>query len=133
MEEAKLTDTLNQHWKNDKSAFGYRMLMKMGWKEDKGLGKNETGSVTHLKVSKREEGAGLGMEKSTDGAGALGWNATATSFNQVLNTLKAAYGTNSDQSDDDGSKKKKKKSSKNKEKKDKKDKKPVPILSLGMK
>lgn len=33
-----LTDTLNQTWKNDKSRFGYRMLQKMGWKEDKGLG-----------------------------------------------------------------------------------------------
>jgi len=84
-------DTLNKKWKDDKSGFGYKMLLKMGWKEDKGLGKNETGSVTHVKVSKREEGLGLGMEQTTDGAGMVGWNATAASFSQVLNTLKEIY------------------------------------------
>ncbi len=135
-----LADTLNKHWKDDKSAFGYRMLMKMGWKEDKGLGKNETGNVSHLKISKREEGLGLGMEKTTDGAGALGWNATALSFNAVLNTLKEAYGPNSNSSGDgeeDESSKKKKKSKKDKDskkaKKAKKEKKAVPIMTVGMK
>ena len=66
--EGGLKDTLNATWKNDKSRFGFKMLQKMGWKEDKGLGKNESGSVSSIKVSKREEGLGLGMEKLTDGA-----------------------------------------------------------------
>ena len=89
---ALLPDTLNARWKEDKSRFGYKMLQKMGWSEDKGLGKNETGAVAAVKLKKREDGAGLGVEKMTDGAGAKGWSETATSFNSVLDTLKGVYG-----------------------------------------
>ena len=63
MDDLVLQDTKNQAWKDDKSRFGFKMLQKMGWKEDKGLGKNDSGSVASIKVSKREEGLGLGMEK----------------------------------------------------------------------
>ena len=55
----KLTDTLNSHWKSNKSNFGFRMLMKMGWQEDQGLGKDLHGEVSHVKVKKRQEGMGL--------------------------------------------------------------------------
>ena len=63
MDDLVLEDTKNKAWKNDKSRFGFKMLQKMGWKEDKGLGKNDSGSVASIKVSKRAEGLGLGMEK----------------------------------------------------------------------
>eukprot|EP01032_Pedospumella_encystans_P028558 gene28558-32257_t len=56
----------------------------MGWKGDTGLGKNETGIVDNVKVSKRETGLGLGMEESADGAGNKAWSETANSFNAVL-------------------------------------------------
>lgn len=98
----------------------------MGWKEDKGLGKHETGSTTHIKAVKREEALGLGMEKSTDGAGDLGWNATASSFNAVLMSLKEAY-----------SNPKSKKELKKQEKRDKKKSKSTSsssqIISVGIK
>ena len=102
LESIKLEDTLNKTWKNgfttsfstfflpffsslslsfflsffkkDKSGFGFRMLQKMGWNEEKGLGKNEDGISTSLKVTKREEGLGLGINK--DSAGNNGWNQT---------------------------------------------------------
>jgi Pin2-interacting protein X1 len=90
-DEVQLKDTLNATWKNDKTRFGFKMLQKMGWKEDKGLGKHETGTVSAVKVSKREEGLGLGMEKLSDGAGNLGWSATAKSFNEVLKVLNESY------------------------------------------
>jgi hypothetical protein len=32
-----LIDTKNQTWKDDKTRFGFKMLQKMGWKEDKGV------------------------------------------------------------------------------------------------
>lgn len=115
-----IPDTLNSAWKNNKSRFGYKMLQKMGWSEEKGLGKNETGEVNAVKLKKREDGVGLGVEKTTDGAGAKGWSETATSFNSVLDILKATY------SKKDKKDKKKKKESKSGES--------VPLrISVGMK
>lgn len=91
--DVKLVDTLNSKWKNDKSAFGFKMLQKMGWKEEEGLGKNATGITSNIKVKRREDGLGLGMESLTDDAGNKGWNSTATSFNEVLDLLKSQYGS----------------------------------------
>ena len=71
-----LPDTKNAAWKNDKSRFGYKFLQKFGWSEEKGLGKNETGIVESLQVKKKQDAAGLGMEKDADGSGAKGWNET---------------------------------------------------------
>eukprot|EP01038_Epipyxis_sp_PR26KG_P010413 gene10413-13988_t len=111
--DVELKDTLNKAWKDDKSGFGFKMLQKMGWKEDKGLGKNENGITNSVKIKKREDGLGLGMKK-LDGNNS--WSETATSFNDVLNILKANY-------------------VKDKKKKDKKSKvvKSIPKISVGMK
>jgi Pin2-interacting protein X1 len=43
MIDEPLADTLNKAWKENKSGFGYKMLQRMGWSENKGLGKNEDG------------------------------------------------------------------------------------------
>jgi hypothetical protein len=61
------------------------MLKKMGWSEDKGLGKDENGSQRALKVSKKDDMLGLGMK--ADNAGNLAWNATTSSYNEILNML----------------------------------------------
>ena len=118
------SSTLNSHWKNDKSAFGFRMLQKMGWSEEKGLGKNETGIVEHIKVKKRDEGIGLGMVQSSDSAGLLGWNETVSSFNDVLKVLNESYG--------DKKKKKKKRKDKDNNKSSSGSKK-TSTISLGLK
>jgi Pin2-interacting protein X1 len=83
--DVKLNDTLNRAWKDDKSGFGFRMLQKMGWKEDKGLGKNEEGMVDSVKVKRRGENEGLGTTK--DQAGANGWTKTVSGFSAVLAML----------------------------------------------
>jgi Pin2-interacting protein X1 len=114
--EVKAKDTLNAAWKNDKTGFGFRMLQKMGWNEEKGLGKNESGITNNIKLSKREDGSGLGMEKNTDGAGNKGWCQTASSFNDVLALLKESYGT-----------------TKQKKKKSRAEKSEIPTISVGMK
>lgn len=41
------------------SAFARRQMAKMGWTEGKGLGKEEQGVVTHVRVQKREEFMGV--------------------------------------------------------------------------
>jgi hypothetical protein len=104
-----VSDTLNATWKNDKSGFGFRMLQKMGWKEDAGLGKDQNGITKHIHVKKREDGLGLGMEHVKDDAiGSRGWSSTLTSFNGVLDLLKTSYSENAPSSDSDKEKKSKK-------------------------
>ena len=90
MIETPLPDTLNGQWKNDKSRFGYRMLAKFGWTEDKGLGKDESGVRHAIKVSKREEGSGLGVKEDV---GKGQWTEHTTSFNSLLQELKQSYST----------------------------------------
>jgi len=125
-QDAPLKDTLNRSWLDNKSnSFGFKMLAKFGWKEDKGLGKNEDGITNAIKLKKREDGLGLGM--TSDGTGNSAWNQTTRSFNGILDELKAAYGGN----DDKGKKKKKKKSAL--EKDDKEKPKKASMVSVGMK
>lgn len=57
---AGLLSTQNKQWAEDRSAFGYRMLEKMGWREGRGLGLKEDGSTTHVRA-KRVAGGGVGM------------------------------------------------------------------------
>lgn len=112
MADSTMIDTLNKHWKDDKKRFGYKMLLKMGWDSEKGLGKDGEGVVSHIKVKKREEGLGLGMEKEIDGAGLNAWSQTTSNFDAVLSALKETYKTTE----------KKSKSSKK-----------APIISVGIK
>jgi len=42
----------------DKSAFGFKMIAKMGWSEGKGLGKKEDGMATHVRVKRRSDQTG---------------------------------------------------------------------------
>lgn len=42
----------------DKSKYGFRMLQQMGWKEGKGLGANEDGDTTHVRISKKQDNSG---------------------------------------------------------------------------
>lgn len=55
--------SLQEHLSAPTSAFARKQLEKMGWTEGTGLGKKRDGITTHVKVKKREEKAGLGIEK----------------------------------------------------------------------
>jgi hypothetical protein len=46
------------------SSFAQNYMKKLGWSEGKGLGKSEDGMQTHIKVSKKEEATGLGLDKA---------------------------------------------------------------------
>lgn len=78
------------HPPTDKSSFGFKMLMKMGWSEGRGLGKELQGAATHVTVAKKTDSAGLGTVK--DETGNLGWTETSVAFDSVLSRLNARYG-----------------------------------------
>lgn len=133
MVETALVDTLNKKWKDDKSGFGFKLLQKMGWKENSGLGKDEIGQVEVIRVKKRDDGLGLGCESIGNRAN-NNWGSTASSYASVLEALKATYASTEVEKVVD---KKKKKSSKSDSKKERKEKRkssePVPMIEVGMK
>ena len=85
-----IKDMQNSAWAENKSGFGYKMLLKMGWKESTGLGKDGEGMTEHVKVAKRVDARGLGAEKM--GGNNHEWTETAQSFTGVLATLNEKYG-----------------------------------------
>ena len=70
------------------SDFAKKQMEKMGWKEGEGLGKDSTGMTTHIKVAKKDESTGLGLEKNKadSEAKADGWWHEA--FSQNLKQFK---------------------------------------------
>lgn len=97
------------------SAFARKQMEKMGWSAGKGLGKEEQGRVEHIKVKKREEQMGLGVEKQKVEEQKTQW------WYNVYDKLadKIQIDASSDEEGEDGKKSKKKKKSK-KAKKDRK-------------
>jgi len=81
------TDPNNKKWANDSSAFGYKLLQRMGWREGKGLGAKEDGLVEHVKAKRNLENRGVGCDaKSSDN-----WLHNASGFSDLLCKLNAAY------------------------------------------
>jgi Pin2-interacting protein X1 len=60
----KLGSSLQESAAAPSSDFAKKQLEKMGWSEGTGLGKKRDGMKTHIRVSRREEQAGLGAEKA---------------------------------------------------------------------
>lgn len=116
---AKLSSTLNEATaeKISSTSFAAKQMAKMGWKEGTGLGKKRDGIVSHIKVQKREENMGLGVEKERTrqlGVEGMWWNSS------VADTLMKLQQKNKGRSDEKSKKKKKDKKEK-KSKKSKKD------------
>ncbi|KAI2504213.1 glycine rich nucleic binding domain [Fragilaria crotonensis] len=117
-------DSRNLHW--SKNSIGSKLLLKMGWTEGTGLGRDRQGTAVALRaVRKHDSDAGIGA--THDGADVTGnhkWNQTTDTFANVLKTLKSQHSSMSvndnDNSDDggndDGSTKQKKLKKKKKKK-----------------
>lgn len=144
-------DTLNSHWKQSKSNFGFKMLQKMGWSEEKGLGKDESGITDAIKIKKRDTSIGIGAEVlAEDIIGSSSWRGLTESYTSVLDLLKTQYKTNNNDNDEEvdinTEKSRKKRKSKaissdsdseeqetrKKQKKSKKDRKDKPIIKVGI-
>lgn len=91
LKSCELKDTQNQSWADDKSGFGFKMMMKMGWKEGKGLGKNESGITDNIKIRKKIDSRGIGAEFDTTGNN--GWALQAQDFNGLQQSLLGKYGS----------------------------------------
>ena len=84
-------DTRNLAWATDSTAFGHRMLSKMGWKGgDSGLGKNQQGASTSLRAVRLGASRGIGAESDTFGE--QGWQEMNAGFHGVLASLKKEHG-----------------------------------------
>ncbi|KAL7573790.1 hypothetical protein ACA910_007819 [Epithemia clementina (nom. ined.)] len=73
------TGGFQEHLSAPTSQFARKQLEKMGWKEGTGLGKKRDGISTHIKVQKRQENAGLGIERhvaQTQQASSEWWKAS---------------------------------------------------------
>jgi len=99
-------DPNNTFWKEDKSKFGYKLLMKMGWSEGKGLGKKEDGMQEPIKALELKSKLGLAAEGDTS----RNWLINNGVYNNLLANLVAKYGIlqKKDESEEENSSPKKK-------------------------
>jgi Pin2-interacting protein X1 len=114
--KAKLASTMNEKSAApiSSTSFAAKQMAKMGWKEGTGLGKKRDGIVTHIKVQKREDLMGLGVEKERTrklGTEGMWWSSN------VSETLMKLQANKSDKKKSKKSKKDKKDKSKKKSKK----------------
>jgi len=88
-------DPNNKHWVNDKSKFGYQMLLKMGWSEGKGLGADGQGMTEHIVQNKMVERVGLGATVDTSS----NWLENTSAYSQLLSSLKNKFSSPSSEQD----------------------------------
>lgn len=77
------SDPRNTQWANDKGKFGYQMMTRMGWVDGKGLGVNETGGTSSIKVKMKNNLNGIGVKQANDD----NWIAHQDDFNALLSSL----------------------------------------------
>lgn len=67
----------------DTSKFGYKLMNKMGWQDGNGLGVNQDGKTSHIKVSLKNNALGVGAKKGNDD----NWLELQATFNNLLENL----------------------------------------------
>ena len=85
-------DTRNADWMKTtggKNSFAYKQMLKMGWSENTGLGKNSDGVVTSLRgVRTQGESLGIGA-KVAENYGSEGFSGTVSNSEAVMSSLTA--------------------------------------------
>ncbi|KAF4324434.1 hypothetical protein JM18_000377 [Phytophthora kernoviae] len=107
---SRLGGMANESAAAEVSDFAKRQMEKMGWSKGKGLGKNEQGVKSHVKVKRREELQGVGAEKKEVQEQGNQW------WYNVYDRMASKIVIDASD-DEDKSKKKKKKSKKDKKRK----------------
>ena len=80
-------ESTNQAWAQDRSRFGAKMLLKHGWTPGGGLGKNEDGASSAVKVTRRAPQLALGAEADGVGTGNTHLLSAVQDFNALLASM----------------------------------------------
>lgn len=118
---------MNETTGSQVSDFAKKQMLKMGWVEGKGLGKNQDGIATHIKVTKRVDNEGISSKEEVEKVVEINGHTTSddqwwhSAYHHSSKKFKVKSESSDDEDDDDDKDKKKKKNKK--DKKDKKDKK----------
>ena len=77
----------------ERDGFGMRLLTRLGWREGRGLGKNQDGIARHVHARKRQVGTGVGADARNDasGANAVDWTMNTVAFDDVLRSLNRTH------------------------------------------
>lgn len=78
---------LKSFFSADENSFGMRMLTKMGWNKDKGLGAKEDGSKDFIRIRYKNSSTGMGFEDKDSQ-----WTEHEDKFSQLLESLKGGEG-----------------------------------------
>jgi len=82
-----MLDPNNHFWSKDTNRFGYQMMMKMGWKDGKGLGVKEDGITTHVRIKKKNDSKGIGAEDMEEQ-----WIVAGKEYQDILSSLNKVCG-----------------------------------------
>lgn len=92
------TDPNGNRWSTSEKNFGKALLKKSGWTEGSGLGKEQDGVVSHVKVSRKDDTMGLGYQAGVQDT----WTTQSVGFADVLTRIKVSTAAAIVDSDDDG-------------------------------
>ncbi|KAK7201433.1 G-patch domain/DExH-box splicing factor binding site [Novymonas esmeraldas] len=92
------TDPNGNRWSTSANNFGKALLKKSGWTEGSGLGKEQDGVVSHVKVSRKDDVMGLGYQAGVHET----WTTQSVGFADVLTRIRDATAAAISDSDDDG-------------------------------
>lgn len=95
------TDPNGNRWSSSEKNVGKTLMKKSGWTEGSGLGKEQDGVVSHVKVTRKDDVMGLGYQAGVHET----WTTQSVGFADVLTRIKAstaAIVSGSDNEDSDG-------------------------------
>lgn len=94
------TDPNGNRWSSSEKNFGKTLMKKSGWTEGSGLGKDQDGVVSHVKVTRKDDVMGLGYQAGVHDT----WTTQSVGFADVLTRIKASTAAIvSDSDKEDGS------------------------------
>ncbi|KAK4877949.1 hypothetical protein RN001_010455 [Aquatica leii] len=70
-----------KHWLTDSNKFGLKILESMGWKEGKGLGKQQDGITEPIRIAFKNDNKGLGLKENPSSMQQDHFNALLESLN----------------------------------------------------